>query len=131
MHKRLLLCDDESFILNAAEFKLKRAGFEVKTGFDGQNGWEIMQTWKPDLVVTDYQMPRLDGIGLCERIRGEEQYQNLPIIMLTAKGFELPHTELAEKWNVLRVLPKPFSPRELLRLIEETFEKQEATAVSV
>ena len=123
MTMKLLLCDDESFILHAAEFKLKRAGFEIRTANDGQQAWELMQTWKPDILVTDYQMPRLDGLGLCRKCREEEEFKELPIIMLTAKGFELPREELIEQWSVTALIAKPFSPRELLRCVEETLEK--------
>ncbi|KKK62978.1 hypothetical protein LCGC14_2998950, partial [marine sediment metagenome] len=61
MSKRVLLCDDEIHILRAAEFKLKRAGYEVQTAGDGQEGWEAIEAQKPDILITDCQMPRLGG----------------------------------------------------------------------
>ena len=118
MGKRLLLCDDEIPILRAAEFKLKKAGYEVHIAPDGQAGWEIIERMHPDMVITDCQMPRMNGLQLVERIRSTPILQNLPVVMLTAKGFELRPEELAQKWNVLAVIPKPFSPRELLQLVD-------------
>ena len=119
MDKRILLCDDEIHILRAAEFKLKRAGYNVRIAGDGEEGWELIQEELPDLVVTDCQMPRLDGLGLIARAREHEATRELPFFMLTAKGLELSHAELAEKLNVLGVISKPFSPRDLLRSIDE------------
>lgn len=119
MPKRILLCDDEIHILRAAEFKLKRAGYEVEIACDGQEGWEIIEARRPDIVITDCQMPRCDGFGLVRRIRENEATRDLPVLMLTAKGFELSSNELAEKFNVRGLIAKPFSPRELLRTINE------------
>lgn len=119
MTKRLLLCDDEIHILRAAEFKLKRAGYDVQTAGDGQEGWEAIEHRKPDMLITDCQMPRLDGIGLVRRVRSEPQTEDLPVLMLTAKGFELSHEELTEELNIIKIVAKPFSPRELLQLVNE------------
>ena len=124
MGKRVLLCDDEVPILRAAEFKIKRAGYEVQTACDGQEAWELIEAQTPDVLITDCQMPRLDGLGLVRRCRENPRTRNIPIMMLTAKGFELRGEELARQWNVLRVVAKPFSPRELLQLVEEILEEE-------
>lgn len=117
MPRRVLLCDDEIHILRAAEFKLKRAGYEVEIAGDGQEGWEIIERRPPDIVITDCQMPRCDGLGLVRRMREHPVTQDIPVLMLTAKGFELSASELAEKYNVLGLIAKPFSPRELLQTV--------------
>jgi two-component system, OmpR family, alkaline phosphatase synthesis response regulator PhoP len=117
MTKRILLCDDEIHILRAAEFKLKKAGYDVQTAGDGQEGWEAIQQQKPDILITDCQMPRMDGLGLVRKVRETPETADLPIFMLTAKGYELSHEELAKKWNVMAVIAKPFSPRDLLQRV--------------
>src|SRR5690606_1679077 len=104
--------------LRAAEFKLSRAGYEVRCAIDGEQAWDELSHWRPDVLVTDCQMPRLDGLGLVQRIRGDRLLHDLPIFMLTAKGYELSQRELAERFNILAVIPKPFSPRELLERID-------------
>ena len=119
MPKRILLCDDEIHILRAAEFKLKRAGFDVRVASDGQEAWELIEAQPPDILVTDYQMPRMDGFQLTQRVRENPDLEDLPILMLTAKGFEISHEELAQKWNVRGVIAKPFSPRELLQTVQK------------
>lgn len=128
MTKKVLLCDDEVHILRTAEIKVQRAGYDVRVASDGQQAWELIQAEMPDILVTDVQMPRLDGLGLVKRLRENPATHDLPVLMLTAKGYELSHTELAEQWQVASVLSKPFSPRELVELIERTLASS-ATAV--
>ncbi len=128
MSKSVLLCDDEIHILRAAEFKIKRAGFDVRIAGDGEEGWELIQQRKPDLLITDCQMPRLDGFGLVKRVRENPETADIPVLMLTAKGFELSQEELAGKWNVKGLISKPFSPRELLATVQEILGEPVATA---
>ncbi len=118
MSKRVLLCDDEIHILRAAEFKIKRAGYSVRTAGDGEEAWQLVQDQAPDLLITDCQMPRLDGVGLVRRMRQDHRTAHVPILMLTAKGYELSHEELAEELDVIAVIAKPFSPRELLKQVD-------------
>ncbi|MGQ9606760.1 MAG: response regulator transcription factor [Thermogutta sp.] len=112
--KTILLCDDEPAILKAAEFKLRGAGFRVLTAGDGEAAWELACREWPDLIISDCQMPRLDGIGLLRRLRADSRFASLPVIMLTAKGLELDKARLQEELGVLDILAKPFSPREIL-----------------
>jgi DNA-binding response OmpR family regulator len=128
MARRVLLCDDEIHILRAAEFKLRRAGYDVRIAADGQEAWEMIEQDPPDLLVTDCQMPRLDGLGLTRRIREHPATQSLPVVMLTAKGFELDHAEVASKWGVAVVMPKPFSPRELLKRVDSLLNEEPAAS---
>ena len=118
MSKRILLCDDEVHILRAAEFKFRRAGYKVFCANDGEEAWELIQQHQPDVVVTDCQMPRLNGLGLAERIRAGEATAQIPVIMLTGKGFELSSQELKEHYGIRLLLGKPFSPRELFQHVE-------------
>jgi two-component system, OmpR family, alkaline phosphatase synthesis response regulator PhoP len=125
MSYRVLLCDDENHILRAAEFKLSRAGYSVVCANDGQEAWEEIVLRVPDVLITDCQMPRLDGVALCQRIRENPAIQNLPILMLTAKGYELSRDKLMQQLGVIEVLAKPFSPRELLQRVDEICGRQQ------
>lgn len=119
MSKRIVLCDDEIHIVRAAELKLSRAGYDVVCAHDGDSAWELIQEEVPALLITDCQMPRCDGFELCRRIREDSSLSGLPVFMLTAKGFELSQTEVAAKWGVRQLIAKPFSPRELLKTVDE------------
>lgn len=130
MNKKILLCDDELHILRAAEFKFQRGGFDVRCAGDGEEAWELIEQELPDIVVTDYQMPRLDGLGLAERMKNDPRTTHIPIIVLTARGFELSTEELCERYGIRLMLAKPFSPRELSRRVEEILEGRALDALS-
>lgn len=122
----ILLCDDELHILKAAEFKLLKAGFEVECAGNGQQGWEAIQRRKPDLLVTDLQMPYMNGFQLAQKVRENPATSDLPIIMLTGKGYEMSKEEVTSQFRITRVMNKPFSPRELLQTVEETLAAETA-----
>lgn len=123
MPHSIVIADDEVHILRAAEFKFRRAGFDVRCANDGEEAWSLIQESLPELLITDYQMPRLDGMELIERLRANKVTMNLPVIMLTAKGFEIAREEVQKKLNVSAIFSKPFSPREILRCATELLEK--------
>lgn len=128
MGQHILLCDDEPHILGAARYKLALAGYEVECAADGEEGWQAMCRRRPDLLITDCNMPRLTGLELLDRMRRTPGLADLPAIMLTAKGFELSRDELRERLNVCALVGKPFSPRELLRLVQEALASAAAVA---
>lgn len=132
MSHLILLCDDEPHILRAASIKLSRAGYQVIAASDGQEAWEQIVRRVPDLLVTDCQMPRLNGFELCERVRQHVPSRDLPIVMLTAKGFEVREEEVRERWGVERLMAKPFSPRELRDTIDSILtERRRATIAAL
>ena len=119
MTHKILLCDDEAHILRAAEFKFQKAGYDVRCAADGEEAWDSISEDVPDIVVTDLQMPRLDGLGLAKRMKDDPRTAHVPIIMLTARGFDLSPEELRNQYGIRMLLSKPFSPRELSRFVEQ------------
>ena len=126
MSRRVLLCDDELHILKAAEFKFKRAGYDVVTAGDGEQGWELICQQVPDLLITDCQMPRMNGLQLAERVKNDPRTSRLPVIMLSAKGFELSNDDLRDRFGILALIAKPFSPRDLFERVEAILNEREA-----
>jgi len=115
---RILLADDEAHILHVVSLKLRNAGYEVMTAADGQEALELARAERPDLVITDYQMPQLTGLELCAELRAEEATRDIPALMLTARGFSLTDEDLA-RTNIAEVISKPFSPRAILTRVQE------------
>jgi two-component system, OmpR family, alkaline phosphatase synthesis response regulator PhoP len=123
--KTILVADDESHILHVVSLKLRNAGFRVLTARDGQEALEMAQQEHPDLLITDYHMPQLSGLELCQRLKRDASTNNIPAIMLTARGYHLePHD--TEQSGILRMLSKPFSPRHLLTTVNEVLEGKAA-----
>ena len=134
MSTRLVVCDDDFHISRAVEMKLSRGGFAVEALPDGQAAWEAMQRQWPALLVTDYQMPRLDGLGLIRRIRQHEVENgfntSLPIVLLTAKGYELDEPALRQEFGRIQLFIKPFSPRELLLTVQAALTEAATSAAT-
>lgn len=109
-HKeRILVVDDEASIRRILETRLSMIGYDVITAADGEEALETFSSSKPDLVVLDVMMPKLDGYGVCQELRKES---DIPIIMLTALG------DVADRITGLELgaddyVVKPFSPKEL------------------
>src|SRR6266513_2419323 len=87
--RTILVADDESHILHVVSLKLRNAGFRVVTARDGQEALEMAQQEKPDLLITDYHMPQLSGLELCQRLKQDASTAMIPAIMLTARGYHL------------------------------------------
>ena len=116
--KKILVADDETHILHVVSLKLRNAGFNVLTARDGQEALELAQSEHPDLIITDYHMPQLSGLELCQRLKQDPGTRDIPAIMLTARGYHLePHD--TQESGILRMLSKPFSPRQLLTTVNE------------
>jgi two-component system alkaline phosphatase synthesis response regulator PhoP len=123
--KTILVADDESHILHVVSLKLRNAGFRVITARDGQEALEMAQAQHPDLLITDYHMPQLSGLELCQRLKQDARTSDIPAIMLTARGYHLEPRD-TEQSGILRMLSKPFSPRHLLSTVNEVLEGKAA-----
>ncbi len=113
---RVLVVDDETYIQHVVSLKLSNAGFEVLTASDGEEGLQVAIEEIPDLIITDYQMPFLTGLEMCQRLKQVPATASIPVIMLTARGFALDDADLRSV-NILKCLGKPFSPRELVACV--------------
>jgi two-component system chemotaxis sensor kinase CheA len=84
VRRRILVVDDSITTRTLEQSILEAAGFEVVTAVDGADGWRVLQERGADLVVADVEMPRMDGFGLCEAIRGSQRFAKLPVVLVTA-----------------------------------------------
>jgi two-component system alkaline phosphatase synthesis response regulator PhoP len=116
--RTILVADDETHILNVVSLKLKNAGFNVVCAHDGQEALELAQQQVPMLLITDYHMPRLNGLELCQRFRADPRLAAVPAIMLSARGYHLEQGD-TEQSGIVRMISKPFSPRQLLATVDE------------
>jgi CheY-like chemotaxis protein len=126
MSRRILVCDDEPHITRTIGLRLRKAGFQVELADNGQAAWDVIDHDAPDLLISDCQMPLMDGLELCRKIRGDFRVADLPIILLTAKAFELPIKALQRELQIAAVVNKPFSPRGLLQLVQLLTDVEEA-----
>jgi CheY-like chemotaxis protein len=122
--RRILVADDEEYIVRVVSFKLESAGYEVVEAIDGADAWSKVRAGGIDLVLTDHQMPLMTGLELAGRINADPATCHIPVIMLTARGFRLDAEEIVAS-RIVELIAKPFSPRGLLDRIRETLESAE------
>jgi len=114
---RILVVDDEPHIVHVVTLKLRNAGHEVISASDGEEAFEVAREERPDLVITDFQMPYMTGLELCQALAADETTGTIPVIILTARGYALDEDDLAVG-NIVDVVSKPFSPRAILGQVE-------------
>ena len=114
MSKHVLIVDDEPHIVISLEFLMKREGYRVAVACDGEEGLAAIRQGRPDLVILDVMMPKMDGWQVCREIR---QNSKVPIIMLTAKSEERDEL-LGFDLGVDEYISKPFSPKILVARVE-------------
>jgi two-component system, OmpR family, alkaline phosphatase synthesis response regulator PhoP len=115
--KKILVVDDEVHIVQVVAIKLRNNGFEVITAENGAEGLELALQERPDLIVSDFQMPVMSGLEMIENLRAKPETRDIPVVMLTARGFAI-EDDKKQQLRVTACLSKPFSPRELLQSIE-------------
>jgi len=116
--KKVLVVDDEIHIVHVVAIKLRNNGYEVITAANGADAFDLLCSEKPDIVVTDLQMPVMTGLELVEKIRRNEQTKDMPVILLTARNFAIDDKQKKDL-EISDCLSKPFSPKELLRSIQD------------
>ena len=125
--KKVLVVDDEIHIVHVVAIKLRNNGYEVMSADNGAEAFELACREKPDIVVTDFQMPIMTGMELVEKLRQHDETKDTPVIMLTARSFAISKKQ-REQLQISSCLSKPFSPKELLENIEDILYQKELTA---
>lgn len=121
--KKILLVDDEKDIVEFLSYSLEQEGFDVICGFDGIDALKKLSE-KPDLIVLDIMMPKLDGFETCKKIRGTKGFENTPIIFLTAKAGEVNEIKGLEI-GANDYIQKPISPKKLIARVKSNLRNVE------
>ncbi|MFH1278442.1 MAG: response regulator [Candidatus Eisenbacteria bacterium] len=116
MAKKILVVDDEVYILHILDFSLGAEGYEVITAADGEEAIDRARVEKPDLVVLDIMMPKVDGFEACRRLKADPETSQIPVILLTAKGREVDR-QMGMEVGADDYIVKPFSPTKLIEKI--------------
>ena len=116
--KRVLVAEDNVVLGDVIRFNLQRSGFAVTLARNGEEALRLVASQPFDILVTDYEMPGIDGEELCKRVRNDLSLDAIRIVMCSAKGLELDRDELTNRLRLERFLYKPFSIRELTTLLD-------------
>ena len=113
---KILVVDYEIYIVHILDFSLGMEGYEVLTALDGEQALEKARSEKPDLIVLDIMMPKLDGYETCKMLKAEAGTKDIPVILLSAKGRNVDQ-KIGFEVGADDYITKPFSPRKLVERI--------------
>ncbi len=117
--RRVLVAEDNVVLGDVLRFNLQRSGFAVSLARNGVEALRLASSQSFDILVTDYEMPGINGEELCTRVRNDLHLDTIRIVMCSAKGLELDRDELQSRLRLERFLYKPFSIRELTTLLDK------------
>jgi len=121
---KILIVDDEPDLAETVRFSLELEGYSVLVATNGEEGLNVARQEKPDLILLDLMLPKLDGYKVCRLLKFDERYKSIPILMLTAKTQEKDKI-LGKETGANEYLTKPFDMDELMAKIKSYLSKQE------
>jgi len=116
--KKILLVEDEKDMAYAVTLQLEAKGYEIITASDGREGLEKARTKKPDLIILDLMLPKIDGYKVCRMLKFDDKYKNIPIILFTARAQDS-DKKVGKEVGADAYITKPFEPSALLDKIRE------------
>lgn len=124
---KILVVDDEADILNLLDYNLKKGGFRVISAKDGPEAIDLASSERPDLILLDIMLPNMEGTEVLRRLKAQGSTQNIPVIMLTAKGEEVDKI-VGFELGAEDYITKPFSPRELVLRAKAVLKRSKESA---
>jgi two-component system, OmpR family, alkaline phosphatase synthesis response regulator PhoP len=120
--KRILLVDDESDLVEMVKMRLGANDYDVIVASDGQEALDKARSEKPDLIILDVMLPKMDGYKVCRMLKFDEKYRHIPIIMFTARAQESDR-QTGEQVGADAYITKPFDPAVLLLKMKDLLNK--------
>ena len=116
--KKILFVDDEPQLVEMVKIRLEANNYEVILASDGEQALEKARGEKPDLIILDIMLPKMDGYKVCRMLKFDDKYSSIPVIMLTARSQES-EKSMGEEVGADAYIIKPFEPQMLLGKIKE------------
>jgi len=122
--KRVLVVEDEEHMRALLKYNLGKENYDIDTAKDGLEGLEEVKKQKPDLIISDIMMPKMDGYEFCKTLRDDPKTKTIPFIFLTAKG-QLPDKVEGLRTGADDYITKPFIPKELIEMVNARLKRVE------
>lgn len=123
MAKKILIIDDEPELSRAVAVRLKASGFEVEISCDGPNGINKTKEIKPDLILLDIIMPKMDGYEVCKKLMADSELKDIPIVVFSASQERELETKCREL-GITNFIVKPFETNDLLDMVNEVLKTE-------
>lgn len=122
--KRILVVDDEDELVKAVQVRLEYVGYEVLTASDGQTGLELAKKEKPDLIVLDLMLPKMDGYKVCALLKADTRYKKIPVILFSARVQDK-DVQMGKEVGADAYITKPFDHQVLTAKIKELLQEKQ------
>ncbi|PID38868.1 MAG: hypothetical protein CSA24_02015 [Deltaproteobacteria bacterium] len=123
----VLVVDDSPTILKVVQLVLTKAGYQVITAADGDEGIEAAREHTPDLILLDFVMPKMNGYQVCRALHQEPELAEIPVVLMSAKGDQV-GDRFVKVMGIVDYITKPFSPETITKAVVNTLEKQRASS---
>jgi len=125
MPANILLVDDEPGLREAVKAYLEDSGYVVRVAANANEGWQLLEQFLPDLLISDVMMPQVNGYEFLKKVRADERFINLPVVFLTARGMTSDRIA-GYQAGCDAYLPKPFDPDELVAIAENLLQRRQS-----
>lgn len=123
----IVIADDEPHIRLVVGEKFRSEGFTVIEARDGEEAFELVRQHVPDAIITDLQMPYVNGVELCTRVAADPELAHIPALLLTARGHIVNADQLSQS-VIRKTMPKPFSAKALFEAVQQLLAAAPAAA---
>lgn len=129
MSKTILIVEDYPNAVEVLRTRLENAGYRVLVAFDGVEGLKMAREKKPDLIILDILLPKMNGFKVSRLLKFDTKYRHIPIIMLTSRTRSVDR-ELGQQTGADAYVTKPYDPRDLMQLIEKHINAASSAQIS-
>src|SRR5262247_374425 len=120
--ERVLVIDDSPTITKVVQLVLTKAGYEVQTAVDGEQGLAAVRAQRPELILLDFVMPRMNGYQFCRELTADAKLKDIPVILMSAKGDQVGE-RFVKVMGIVDYITKPFSPEAITAVVQHTVGK--------
>src|SRR5688572_21352757 len=118
----VLVIDDSPTILKVVQLVLTKAGFNVTTAADGEAGVQAARERRPDMILLDFVMPRMNGYQVCRALASDGELKDIPVVLMSAKGDQVGE-RFVKVMGIVDYITKPFSPEAITAVVQHTIGK--------
>ncbi len=127
--EKILVVDDEQDLVKLVHYHLEKEGYKVLSAFNGEDALFLIRKERPELIVLDLMLPGIDGLEICKKLKADQAFAHIAIIMLTAKGEEA-DIIMGLKLGADDYMTKPFSPKELVARIQAVLRRMQSASAT-
>src|SRR6185503_1765641 len=120
--ERVLVIDDSPTITKVVQLVLTKAGYDVHTAPDGEAGLAAVRAQRPDVILLDFVMPRMNGYQFCRELAADDLLRDIPVVLMSAKGDQVGE-RFVKVMGIVDYITKPFSPEAITAVVQHTIAK--------